>query len=184
MFSRNVIVMEGPDGGGKSTAAELLSRALGFPVIHTGGPLRTRVEFDNRVIDKRLMFARNCIFDRSPFLSEHVYSRLRTSPALISMEETLTWLRMLKPLVIYCTLGDSETMRGLMLATHESKPHKSLEHVREVWARADELHKAYTDLMKQIPPPQLLVYDWTAGTSPSEFVETVRARLGEFACAV
>ncbi len=65
------IVLEGPDGGGKSTLATLLSEITGMPVAPGEGPPKAPGEIVARIF--RLQELDGVIFDRHPIVSESIY---------------------------------------------------------------------------------------------------------------
>lgn len=74
------IIVEGPDGGGKTTLVKALSKELKLP-IHSrhctseGGPLEGL--FDWAHADVALSsFQRASIYDRHPYVSEYIYGNL------------------------------------------------------------------------------------------------------------
>lgn len=72
------IVIEGPDGGGKSTLCELLSLHLGRVVVAGEGPSKGPGDFDKRI--RRLLQYHDVIFDRHPAVSGPIYNRFREGP--------------------------------------------------------------------------------------------------------
>ena len=69
-----MIIIEGPDGAGKSTLAKKLSKKLDKKVLHTGGPSSTLEELIGRV--KIIEANPDCIVDRFPYLSEIIYRKM------------------------------------------------------------------------------------------------------------
>lgn len=82
-----IIIIEGPDGSGKTTLAEKLSRQTGYPIIH-----RTQPKTDE---EKKLMMdeylqailsGKNMIFDRC-WYSEMAYGPVMRDSSVISYPE-------------------------------------------------------------------------------------------------
>ena len=106
-----MIVLEGPDGGGKTTLQKKLIHIWhGMPpdnydvqVIHSPGPLDKGLYYWAM---KALRQAKPvCIFDRFPYFSEAVYgSLLRDHPCMTTLEFIALRERLIRmrPLVIYC----------------------------------------------------------------------------------
>ena len=69
------IVVEGPDGTGKSTLCRFLSVALGRIVINGEGPSKGPGELDQRIV--RMMHYQNVIFDRHPAVSGPIYQAFK-----------------------------------------------------------------------------------------------------------
>lgn len=101
-----IIIIEGPDGSGKTTLAENLSKQTGYPVVHRSQPKSEE--------EKRQMYqsyvdiidtGKNVIFDRC-WYSEMVYGPVMrdasviTYPAMYAIEQKLAKHG---ALIIYCT---------------------------------------------------------------------------------
>jgi len=67
-----LIILEGPDGSGKSTLGQMLSDRLGYQLVHSGKP-----KYDE-LVPKSLELAalKDTIIDRVPWISEFVYSKV------------------------------------------------------------------------------------------------------------
>lgn len=75
------IVLEGPDGGGKSTLAAQLQQHLGgWRIQESEGPPHYENEINDR-IERYLQFE-DTIFDRHPIVSQTIYSMLRDDDQL------------------------------------------------------------------------------------------------------
>lgn len=74
----SIIVIEGPDGTGKSTLARHLSSLIGWEILHSGGPEKHLDEINERAA----MFSQltNVIFDRHPCVSHPIYNAFRSIP--------------------------------------------------------------------------------------------------------
>ena len=71
------IVLEGPDGAGKSTLARKLSIATGEQIILSEGPAMNETEINDRAT-RYLKYSG--IFDRHPAISNEIYTPLRDAP--------------------------------------------------------------------------------------------------------
>lgn len=69
------IVLEGPDGGGKSTLAAILNSLTGMPIIAGEGPPKGPGEINERA--RRYLKHDGVIFDRHPCVSQPVYGIIR-----------------------------------------------------------------------------------------------------------
>lgn len=68
-----LIILEGPDGGGKTTLAEFLSEHLGLKHIRSEGPQKYPGEIDHRIKRYLDMDTNRLIFDRHPCVSQLAY---------------------------------------------------------------------------------------------------------------
>lgn len=153
-----MVILEGPDGGGKSTLATLLSTALGFPVIHTGGPLESREEFNSRVEEFSLNAPKhNMILDRTPYISELVYPHLANRVPFCSIEELKNVISFVDPIIIYCRLSSSFRMREKM--TLVPKVYKTPEYKNKVLTNHLFLTDRYDNLMESLGE-DVIWYDW------------------------
>lgn len=101
-----IIIIEGPDGSGKTTLANQLSRQTGYKIIH-----RTRPKTEEEkaiMMDEYLGIIRsreNIIFDRS-WYSEMVYGPVMRDASVISYSQMYDLERRLMKvgaMIIYCT---------------------------------------------------------------------------------
>jgi hypothetical protein len=98
------IVLEGPDGAGKSTLAAQLSQLTGMPVVEGKGPPKSADEFHARC--ERYLATTGVIFDRHPCISERIYSKIvdRSSPLMSrhisSFARTLPFIIYVRPPII------------------------------------------------------------------------------------
>jgi len=71
-----MIVLEGPDGGGKSTLAKAISKATDWPIVGSEGPPQSTEEFLDR-IERYFKMGNRVIFDRHPCISNVAYDIIR-----------------------------------------------------------------------------------------------------------
>ena len=101
-----IIIIEGPDGSGKTTLAGVLSRQTGFPMVHRTQPKSE--EEKARMMQEyvaTIKAGKNAIFDRC-WYSEMVYGPIMRDKSVISYPEMyeLEWLLTKRgALIIYCT---------------------------------------------------------------------------------
>lgn len=101
-----IIIIEGPDGAGKTTLANYLSKQLGYPIKHRSKPKteEEKQQMSQSYIDD-IKSNQNIIWDRC-FYSEMVYGPIMRDQSYISMAQMHEMEQMLKftgALVIYCT---------------------------------------------------------------------------------
>lgn len=97
-----MIVLEGPDGGGKSTLAETLCDLLGYEHLRSEGPEKYPGEIDERIGRYHTKYGhrKDVLFDRHPCVSQIAYSLVhkQTKPN----SQLVSKFYDLKPLLIYC----------------------------------------------------------------------------------
>lgn len=101
-----IIILEGPDGSGKTTLAQQISRQTGYPIVHRTKPASD--EEKNAMMEsywKVIKEGRNLIFDRC-WYSEMAYGPVMRDASVISypqMYELEQALAQRGALLIYCT---------------------------------------------------------------------------------
>lgn len=156
------IVIEGPDGSGKTTLIE-----QSFPnAIHGGGPPHNYGEFLQRLRS----LERGKVYDRWMGISELVYGPIVRGSIIGGMEghrQILSAIELCAPIVIYCRPPDDvleENMR-----TQQVKAHKSLNHIQRIQMQRYEIREAYDELMRDIERlgANVYHYDYTAEKRPA-----------------
>lgn len=116
-----IIILEGPDGSGKTTLANTLSKQTGYFVLHRSQP---KTEEDKaRMMDEYMQVikaGKNCIMDRS-WYSEMVYGPVMRDASVINYPQMYALEKQLARvggLVIYCT-GSLQTLWKRCLARGE-----------------------------------------------------------------
>lgn len=145
------IVVEGPDGAGKSTLALSLQSHYKWPIVHGGGPLTSRHDFLDRNRTKGWNELEPKICDRVSYISERVYAK----EPLVSSLETNVWVSRVKPVIIFCCLDTSDIMLNNM--SLKSKAHKSAEHMEMVRKEHPEIVRRYKLVMA---PIQHAYFNW------------------------
>ena len=148
-----MIILEGPDNAGKTTLAEELSARLGWPVRHSGGPVKDYQDINSRMVRVRL--SKNVIWDRVPAISEHVYGPILRGTDH-GAESFHTWLQSADIHIIYCRPDDKYVLN---MALHRVSDKADAEHITKVNERQQEIVAAYDQLMTKFPHHR---YDWTA----------------------
>jgi len=136
------IIFEGPDGSGKSFAAERCSLAANVFVHHSGGSPKNPIEFFNRIAEQ--LGEDEVIFDRFSIISELVYGKVLRDDCLLYPSY---WTRLIKHPVVYFR----PPIQVLLSTKLENKPHKSKKQVQEVINKYKQIVDQYDFLMKAIP---------------------------------
>lgn len=127
------IVLEGPDGAGKSTLAQILSVATGMRIQQGSGPPREPGEIERRAAEYLSMT--DVIFDRHPLVSQHMYAEVRGEPISEEFHRLTSELYRLSPLFIYC--------RSLDVSRHVVKGEESQAHVEMIERHYNDLVSCY-----------------------------------------
>jgi hypothetical protein len=154
------IVIEGPDGAGKSTLRDRLAADLGRTPIHTGGPTRTVTDVRRRN-EAMLGFERGkVIFDRVSAISDNIYRQAEGRPILVPFEEQLAFLHKFGVVIVYCRLKSSAEMIEYIDQT--PKPHKPADYLEKVISVHPRIVELYDETMKLVQRSGISVYhhDW------------------------
>lgn len=97
-----MIILEGPDGGGKSTLAELLCETLGYAHLRSEGPEKYPGEINKRIERYFSDYGNkgDVIFDRHPCVSQIAYGIVHDQPQ--PSNHLVSRFYRHKPLLIYC----------------------------------------------------------------------------------
>lgn len=139
------LIIEGPDGAGKSFTAEFLSSAVNIPIHHSGGPPKSTKEMFNRALAQTRMD--NVILDRVAIISDMVYGPIIRDKTLF----TDNWLKLINFPIIYCR----PSVETILKSKLETKPHKDAAHLAKVEENIIKIINQYDKVMQQA----LLVYD-------------------------
>lgn len=101
-----LIIIEGPDGSGKTTLANYLSESMGFPIVHRSTP-KTQEEKDTMMksYEDDIASGKNIIWDRC-FYSEMVYGPIKRDQSYIDLMGMLSLeikLQSVGAMIVYCT---------------------------------------------------------------------------------
>lgn len=148
-----VILIEGPDGAGKSTLAKSLGERFNAKVVHGGGKTLNVADYMNRSIE----FLADCrqkelfICDRTTITSSEIYSPIMDGvhPAPPDVRQRfIADLCGNVSMLIYCRPSISTLRRRL--ANLEAKSHKSQEYVDLVKERFDRIISSYDVFMDSL----------------------------------
>lgn len=154
-----MIIIEGPEGSGKSHLAGLLRKYTSFETHHFGAPPKDLEELNQRLDKSRELLKLPVIQDRSPWVSEPVYSRFFETASVSVWPAYVGGLNAMKAKVIYCRPPE-ETIKESMCRT--PKDHKSSAYENRILINADRLISLYDDFMDQLSP--WIRFDWTLGS--------------------
>lgn len=145
-----MIVLEGPDGGGKSTLLERLKPVFReYEFLHSGGPVRSSTDLDARMAQSHPRQVR----DRHYCISEPIYGPLFGRPNMITEPVMQHFLRQ-RPFVIFCFALDDD------MPPQEGE-HDTPEHVAGLVANRGAILDAYRQLATRgdLPYPRV-IYRW------------------------
>ncbi len=135
------IVLEGPDGGGKSTLARLIADVVSIPLIEGNGPPKSRIEFRNRCL--HYLGMTGVLFDRHPCISEAVYGPIVRHGIESTLDEDLVrFFWETKPFIVYV-----RPYHRVLNGDHVCKKHETEEHVEGVKAHHADICEAYDEFM-------------------------------------
>ncbi len=136
------IIVEGPDGSGKSTLVKTLASHTGWKVIVGEGPEKEPGEMVTRIkrLLKEAIYRENysgapVIYDRHSCVSHPIYSQF--TPVTNIPEIFTDQLYDLKNLIIYCRAP------GVELTNHVVKEHDTPEHLEAIEKSHREILQAY-----------------------------------------
>ena len=127
------VVLEGPDGGGKSTLAQIISDACGVRVQQGSGPPKEKGEVERRALEYLAMD--RVIFDRHPCISQPVYAMIRGEVISHQLNLRVLELHSQNHLFIYC--------RSANLDRHVVKDGENPAHVAALEAKFETVLAHY-----------------------------------------
>lgn len=140
------LIIEGPDGCGKSTLAKRLGYELRRPVKTFGSGLTTRADIMKFLKEQQhTAQQRYAIFDRCTAMSELVYSRVFQRPLGLSMASVFR--SHLLTLCESCVFIRCDTDNPV----HEKSPHDTDEFYDAVNTRLHAIQRAYDDVFVTSP---------------------------------
>lgn len=132
------IIIEGPDGAGKTTLAKKLADRLGATLRESDGPPKSRIEFQIVVDEcfKMHTTERLVVFDRHSLISNTVYRTALGKELFRSPIDCRIGLIDLNPIIVYCRYPDIDEMFNRMIKTgKEHKPPEYVQLVKENYIR-------------------------------------------------
>lgn len=150
----NAIILEGPDGCGKSTFGKLITERTGLSPHHAGGVPKTLKGIIKRTDDIYDMAQGipTHFFDRHTAISELIYGQVLRNDPKISISTSMQMLKALNPLIFYLRPSDHTLMgRKKFITNDESKPdHKPKAHREELKVAYWSIVTEYDHLMARL----------------------------------
>lgn len=129
------VVIEGPDGGGKSTLAEYVARHLGKHLQQGSGPPKAPGEVERRLTT--YLHMTDTVFDRHPAVSQVIYGQLRDETMSPEFASLVLDFYHADNLIIYC--------RSVDAGRHVVKEGEDPAHVEVLTRRYQDLVGLYDD---------------------------------------
>lgn len=181
----SAIIIEGPDGSGKSSLLSHLQTA--FPYIDTherfstsvGGPvddLKTRVR--DSVNDSLLAMPK--FYDRHPFISEFIYGPILRGGIKDGLDELESYRAhvLQESLIILCLPSISRVRENILKNADDQMP--------GVLSHIDAIYDGYNEFFRKHQQKNVVWYDYSFHTtnfvvaSVAEYIEKVRKHIGLF----
>ena len=138
------VILEGPDGCGKSTLAEFLSRHLRVPV-KTAGPKPKNLLHEIKNIREQIYWLKKgCILDRCTTVCQAVY---RNKPESLIYNSVLDYMST-KAKIVFCITDTPK---------HERKEYDTDEHLEYIESNRQQIYENY---MRILSRHEHTVYDW------------------------
>jgi hypothetical protein len=156
-----MILLEGPDGSGKSLLGDRLGRVLLAKLIHQGGPPQNYRDLIARLQTQLDNFG--SILDRSPIISERVYGPILRGGMLASEVVLDQWTdRFIEAgwILIYCRPPDQillDYAESRLAKIAREKSYKSEEHVRGVRDNMPKIISAYDETIELVRKKGMMV---------------------------
>ena len=154
---KRTVIVEGPDGAGKSELIRVLAEGLGRNPSHTGGPRATKEGVDEAM---RMVEVRKAgLFDRCSHISNPIYASVDGREDPFTLGEYRTRLASFNPIVVYCRLRNVDQMLSHILTTVKAhKPPSYLEIVKANYPRIVSLYDEHMTEIEKIVP--VIRYSW------------------------
>lgn len=150
-----MIIVEGPEGSGKSVLAETLSKLYELPVRHSGGPPEDEREVRARVFAEGRLYGKN-ILDRCTPISELVYGSViedapRISDLGLLYEVLMSWADQ-GWILIYCRPTDDvmlEYVKNQLEPIAKMKGYKPQKYIDGAKANMHALRDKYDEVIEK-----------------------------------
>lgn len=149
-----IILIEGPDGAGKSTLAKALADHFKAPLHHSGRPLTGQMLRDNMQHIIELSSHHDIlIVDRAPWVSEFIYSKAMKRYQMLSNEELISY-HQVPQVVVYCTADEYNITVG--------KEHKPQEYMDRLYESHERIVNEYDLFFKSSLSFPFLRYNYNS----------------------
>lgn len=167
------IIVEGPDGAGKTTLVEELLAQV--PDLHraprfctsTGGPMNNLRRAVERDLDLDYYISSHRLYDRHPLISEPIYGlalRGRVDPTFVAKWVRYSISRMAPGSLVILCLPPLEVVKANLQAEDQ---------LAGVVQNIEHIYRGYQQVALMWPG-HLVIYDYTAGCTPHEMVQLIR----------
>lgn len=156
---RSPILVEGPDGGGKSTLVRNLSDTYKIAYEGSGGKVKDQHDFYRRLNEVELSPYK--LFDRASHISNWVYAVALEYDPYRDLDYHHCRLRCWNPIVIHCRRASVEDHReNISKAIKAHKPSAYLDAVMENLDRIYRLYDIYFESLSEDKGVRVIQYDW------------------------
>jgi hypothetical protein len=174
-----VIILEGPDGSGKTATVDYLSKALQIEYVHhSGGPWIDLEDGEARLV---AMLRRSfpALYDRFPALSEYVYGPILRNKNNVSLKDLIEWSSTFDRAILIYVRPSMEHIIGNAFKL-ETKKHKPPKLVQDVQNNIEFIVKRYDEAILRMSfakhGMRIVHYNWE--DVPLEVLKTcVESRL-------
>jgi len=149
-----MIVVEGPDGAGKSTLIKALEEHFNVKATHFGSR-----PVGMQAIYERVQKSLDCkILDRWSPISQQVYGAIRGEAHSIDILDS--YVHRHDPLVIYCRPPRVQLMENKMRCLQVDKQHKSEEHCETVSRNFEKIIDLYDKVISKLRSRKITIYEF------------------------
>jgi energy-coupling factor transporter ATP-binding protein EcfA2 len=159
-----LIIVEGPDGSGKTTLCRYIAGVTKREYYHTGGPPSTKQGMEENLAtlrNKHRTHPQGLVVDRHPAISDPIYAEVNNRVLLLSKDRLEHAMDELDPIVVFCRIASIREM--FMSIDKTNKPHKPVTHLAEVLENYKQVvtmyDKAYSATLARLGPARVWKYD-------------------------